>query len=833
MTPANIQNSPVFSARGCVKCPEKPPKCTKCPDGKVCVLTAQSCESCPGVKCINDPAKTRLSKEQTSGAEKSGSKGMKGNDTETSGHKTKVGVIIGVCTAALVFVLVCLVVFLWYRKYRQKQNQEDSDEAPTSIKGSNNSNTNLPPLSFEPRNSHAPHKLAPISQVSPFPLSRPPYGEVPPPPMPPHHRPYHHHQSERKNSSQLVMQRQQRTSFYTDDPRNTYTSLKPIQPPSTVKQSSVESKGPRTSSSSFKRKRSKPVISAPLPPSKEVQSSRPLSRTPPTAAAEEDEQTKMPVKGNGRFLERLNNKPLSTISNRISSHFLHATRSRTKSTTGEVVGKSYSEVESVHGNTDNERDEQESIDLRYSFVPQSPPQLPDVGWTGSINSLTWSQVEKRQSLGFGNKSSRQSSQSQMIPQSNQQMSIVRRDKPRLFDNGSNSPQPQQSNSKTNSIIAPRRLNSFSEPFIMQPSTANHKEEDPRPTVSDQRETLQASIPSQEETLLPNISNQGEPILNKQSTPKFTDIVLDSYIPIAYFPETAETVGREAEGIGESDVPEQTTESNYSHNNEITEESELVKEQPIQKTQVYNLFSAETIKNLEDLAPSVYSPEPTMSTEPEMASLIEQSRCLMQQTEHRNEEQGRPESIENVYNDSEGNDSTENLIPELLSRIKQLRETSLTSVSQSPLQSEAAERLTPTTLTTPPSSLSSPYRNKFAADLADQRHLSVPPPPLARPGYSVVRPLTFTGSYRLEEEIAEDRHMPEENGRTTQAAATRKQQPETIREMGALETDQDVSKPKTEQPSRENDDHNRLSQNVDFEYPVIFDDNDISFITFRR
>lgn len=839
MTAANIVDTLVFS-RDCVKCPEKTPRCKKCPDGKVCVLTAQTCESCPAVKCINDPAKTGLLREQTSTTDRPASDRM--GDTKTSsGHKTKVGVIIGVCTAALVLVLVCLG-FLWFRRHRQKKGQEDKDGPPTSIKDANNSNTDLPPLSFEPRNSHAAHKHAPISQIPPLPLSRPPHGhDAPPPPTPPHHRPHHHqqhhnkHQSERQKRSQLMMQQNQRhqhTSFHIDDPRNTYTSLKPIQPPPLMTESSMESKGPRSSTSSFKRKRSKPVISAPLPPNKEEELSRPLPPTPPKPPLEETDLPKAPTKGNGRLLEKLNNKPLSTISNRISSHFLHATRDR-KSTSagGDVIGKSYNEVVSVHGDTDNEREEQESIDLRYSFVPQTPPQLPDVGWTDSINSLTWSQIEKRQSLGLGNnKNSRQSSQSQMIPRQNQRLSFLRRDKPRL-NNNSQQPQQQRQSTKANSITAPRRLNSLSEPFInnaVQPSTDNHEDSGLRPAENIQGETYEG------ENILPNISNQGEPILNKQSTPRFTDtITLDSYIPIAYFPETAERIEGEAQAVGESELPEPTTESNYSHDNEITEESALSPAQELQKSQVYNLCSTETIRNLEDIAPSVYSPEPTVSTEHDVASFIE--RHQQHQPPIFYNKNGEQRGGQNVYNEPEegSNDSTENLIPELLSRIKHLRETSLASISQTQSQTETPDRITPTR-TKSPSSLSSPYRNKFVADLtSDQRHLSVPPPPLARPGYSVVRPLTFTGSYRLEEEIEEDRSAQNEKQHTGQPSI--RKQPETIMEMGTLETDhKDVQTEQTLAPQlQQNGDQDHLSQITDFEYPVIFDDNDISFITFHK
>jgi hypothetical protein len=491
-----------------------------------------------------------------------------------------------------------------------------------------------------------------------------------------------------------------------------------------------------------------------------------------------------------------------------------------------VIGKSYNEVESVHGNTDNEREEQDSIDLRYSFVPQTPPQLPDVGWTGSINSLTWSQIEKRQSLGMNNnKESRQSSRSQMIQQQNQSLPFLRMDKSRLFNNHGNSSPNQQQPSKTNSITAPRRLNSFSEPFInndTQKPASNHEDMVIQPTTSILAET------NQTDAILPNISNQGEPILNKQSTPRFTTTTsLDSYIPIAYFPETAERVGGEAEAVGESEVPEPTTESNYSHDNERTEESALLPAQEMQKSQVYNFYSTETIRNLEDIAPSVYSPEPTVSTELEAVSFIERRHL-----QPLNNEEQREDS--NVYSDpeEESNDSTENLIPELLSRIKHLRETSLASVSQAQSQSETAERLTPT-LTTPPSSLSSPYRNNFVADLtSDQRHLSVPPPPLARPGYSVVRPLTFTGSYRLEEEIADDRRIPDGKQQITQQNI--RKQPETIMEMNTLETDQNIQTEQAPSPQlQQNGDHDHLSQNADFQYPVIFDDSDISFITFHR
>ncbi|GIZ42173.1 hypothetical protein CKM354_000545100 [Cercospora kikuchii] len=97
----------------CVECEPQTPTCPACPEGDICSLVPQSCDSCAHMVCIANPNPT------------------------PKAEKPNVGAIAGGVIGGVVFI--SLIVFLfwryWIKKRRQEQEEWDEDDEIATQKG--------------------------------------------------------------------------------------------------------------------------------------------------------------------------------------------------------------------------------------------------------------------------------------------------------------------------------------------------------------------------------------------------------------------------------------------------------------------------------------------------------------------------------------------------------------------------------------------------------------------------------------------------------------------------------------------------------------------------
>lgn len=100
--PTEVERTLHTIFKRCVQCPNETPTCPDCPNGQICSLVPQSCDSCQHMLCIANP------------------------NGPPSGSGTSVGAIAGGVVGGLIFVAIA-VVLMWrfhVRKRRQQQEME-------------------------------------------------------------------------------------------------------------------------------------------------------------------------------------------------------------------------------------------------------------------------------------------------------------------------------------------------------------------------------------------------------------------------------------------------------------------------------------------------------------------------------------------------------------------------------------------------------------------------------------------------------------------------------------------------------------------------------------
>lgn len=208
---SSSNNNPILTVADnkCIYCPGPPPRCKACPKGQICVLTAQTCTSCPEVLCMNDASPKAGGGVSSSTPSTTAAAPQQHSDSEKQMH---IQIIVGTICGLMGLVLILGIFYYFYRK--KKLNKSCDSDKSAEKEASKNELKGV----GENTVSHRPHNKSQPSVSN----NSPPKGSQP---------------------------------IHFDDPKRNYMTLSPINGPGTVT---------RNADKKPKYIKSKPNISSPI-----------------------------------------------------------------------------------------------------------------------------------------------------------------------------------------------------------------------------------------------------------------------------------------------------------------------------------------------------------------------------------------------------------------------------------------------------------------------------------------------------------------------------------------------------------------------------------------